>query len=210
MVTLGNNNYNIEIMMKRYWQNYLLPSLTRRGLGVGLLLALLAFTACSSDDDGNKKDDTLTPQKLTGLWVADYAQSATDDGLSWTRVVEDFLFRGDGTGYWECYLLDGNQLVGAEADRDNDATHYTISGNTVTVTIDNSIIKWTLTYADGKLTDTDEGTVYRKATTEQQTLVEQLYNDWKGMNSGTKDDGSTINTDVTDSYTDEPARACRR
>ena len=210
VVTLGNNNYNIEIMMKRYWQNYLLPSLTRRGLGVGLLLALLAFTACSSDDDGNKKDDTLTAQELTGLWVAEYDQSATEDGITWTRVVEDFLFRGDGTGYWEIYLLDANKLVGADGDRDTDKTHYTISGNIVNITIDNSIIECTLTYADGKLTDTDEGVVYRKATTEQQTLVEQLYNDWKGMNSGTKDDGSTINTDVTDTYTDEPARARRR
>ena len=210
VVTLGNNNYNIEIMMKRYWQNYLLPSLTRRGLGVGLLLALLAFTACSSDDDGNKKDDTLTAQELTGLWVAEYDQSATEDGITWTRVVEDFLFRANGTGYWEIYLLDANKLVGADGDRDTDKTHYTISGNIVNITIDNSIIECTLTYADGKLTDTDEGVVYRKATTEQQTLVEQLYNDWKGMNSGTKDDGSTINTDVTDSYTDEPARARRR
>jgi hypothetical protein len=174
---------------------------------------MLLFTACGSDDDDNKKDepkvDALTVEKLAGLWVADYAKSATENGLSWTRVVEDFLFRGDGTGYWECFLLDGNQLVGAEADRDNDATHYTISGNTVTVTRDNSIIKWTLTYADGKLTDTDEGTVYRKATTEQQTLVEQLYSDWQGINSGKQDDGSTINTDVTDTYTDEPARAPR-
>lgn len=175
-----------------------------------LTVGMLLFTACGSSDDDEKKDDPLTPAMLAGLWVADYAQSATEDGKTWTRVMEDFLFRGDGTGYWECYLLDGNQLVDADADRDNDATHYTISGNTVTVTRDNSIIKWTLTYADGKLTDTEEGIVYRKSTTEQQTLVEQLYNDWKGMNSGTKDDGSTIKTDVTDNYTDEPARARRR
>jgi hypothetical protein len=176
-----------------------------------ITVALLTLTACSSSDDNKQEEpkDQLTIEKLAGLWVADYAQSATDDGLSWTRVVEDFLFRGDGTGYWECFLLDGNQLVGAEADRDNDATHYTISGNTVTVTRDNSIIKWTLTYADGKLTDTDEGTVYRKATTEQQTLVEQLYSDWQGMNTGSKDDDSTVKTDVSDSYTDEVARAPR-
>ena len=173
-----------------------------------LAVALLTLTACSSDN-GESKDD-LTVQKLIGLWVSDYKDSGSDDDVSWNRIVKDYVFRADGTGYWECYLLDGNQLVGAEADRDNDATHYTISGNTVTVTRDNSIIKWTLTYADGKLTDTDEGVVYRKATTEQQTLVEQFYNDWKGMNSGTKDDGSTIKTDVTDTYTDEPARARRR
>ena len=171
------------------------------------------FTACGSDDDDNKKDepkvDALTVEKLAGLWVADYAKSATENGITWTRVVEDHLFRADGTGYYESYLLDGQKLAVAEWTRDNCTFRYTISGNTVTV-VDQTGDTWTLTYADGKLTDTDEGTVYRKATTEQQTLVEQLYNDWKGMNSGTKDDGSTINTDVTDSYTDEPARARRR
>ena len=173
-------------------------------------VALLTLTACSSsDDDGGKKDDVLTIEKLAGLWVADYAQSATEDGKTWTRVVEDFLFRADGTGYWEIYLLDANKLVGTDGNRDNDLTHYTISGNTVTITLDNSIIDCTLTYADGKLTD-PEGTVYQKATTEQQALVEQLYNEWQGMNSGEEDDDSTVKTDVNDSYTDEPARAPKR
>ena len=173
-----------------------------------LAVALLTLTACSSDN-GESKDD-LTVQKLAGLWAADYAENKTEGDLHWTRVVADYLFRADGTGYYECFLLDGDNYVGAESARGEDGEgdfHYTISGNTVTVTIDKTGEKWTMTYADGKLTDTEEGIVYRKATTEQQTLVEQLYNDWKGMNSGTKDDGSTINTDVTDSYTDEPARA---
>ena len=177
-----------------------------------LTVGMLLFTACGSDDDGNKKDDTLTAQKLTGLWVADYAQSATDDGLSWTRVVEDFLFRGDGTGYYECFLLDGDNYVGAESARGEDGEgdfHYTISGNTVTVTIDKTGEKWTMTYADGKLSD-PERIAFQKATTAQQTLVEQLYGEWQKANSGTKDDGSTVKTDVTDGYTDEPARVRRR
>ncbi len=46
------------------------------------------------------------------------------------------------------------------------------------------------------------GTVYQKATTEQQALVEQLYSEWQGMNSGEEDDDSTVKTDVNDSYTD--------
>jgi len=169
-----------------------------------IFVALLTLTACSSDDENGK--DPLTVEKLAGLWVADYAQSATENGITWTRVVEDFLFRADGTGYWEIYLLDANKLVGADGDRDKDLTHYTISGNTVKITIDNSIIDCTLTYADGKLTD-PEGTVYHKATMEEQTLVEQLYSEWQGMNSGDEDDGSTVKTDVIDGYTDEPARA---
>ena len=176
-----------------------------------LTIGMLLFTACSSsDDDEEKKGDTLTVEKLAGLWVADYAQNATEDGKTWTRVLEDFLFRADGTGYWEIYLLDANKLVGIDGNRDNDLTHYTISGNTVNITLDNSIIECTLTYADGKLTDPEEGTVYQKATTEQQTLVDQLYSEWQGMNSGNEDDGSTVKTDVNDSYTDEPARSRKR
>ena len=210
MVTLGNNNYNIEIMMKRYWQNYLLPSLTRRGLGVGLLLALLAFTACSSDDD--KKVDDLTVQQLAGLWAADYAENKTEGDLHWTRVVADYLFRADGTGYYECFLLDGDNYVGAESARGEDGEgdfHYTISGNTVTITIDKTGEKWTMTYADGKLSD-PERTAFQKATTAQQTLVEQLYGEWQKANSGKFDDDTTIKTDIKDSYTDEVARAPKR
>jgi hypothetical protein len=200
------------MMMKRYWQNDRLSSLAGRSLGVALLLALFAFTACSSsDDEDDKKVEELTVQQLAGLWAADYAQDKTDGDLHWTRVVEDYLFRADGTGYYESYQMDGSKLVGAQSARGEGSFHYTISGgqqgkNTVTITDDKSNKTWTLTYVDGKLTDT-AGTVLQKATTEQQTLVEQLNADWVGMNSGTIDDGSTIKTDVNDSYTDEPARA---
>ena len=177
-------------------------------LAVGMLL----FTACSSSDDDNKKDDpkvdVLTVEKLAGLWVADYAENGTKDNVSWTRIVEDYLFRADGTGYYESYLLDGQELAVAEWTRDNCSFRYTISGNTVTIA-DQTGDTWTLTYADGKLTDPDDGISVTKATTAQQTLVEWLYAEWQGMNSGGDDDDGNLNTPVTDEYTDEPARAPR-
>ena len=172
-----------------------------------LAVALLTLTACSSDN-GESKDD-LTVQKLIGLWVSDYKDSGSDDDVSWNRIVKDYVFRADGTGYWECFLIDGSKLVGAENVRDNGALHYTISGNTVTVTLDATGEKRTLTYADGKLTDA-EHIVFQRATAAQQTEVEQWYADWQGMNSGEDGDDSTIRTGVTDDYTDEPARARKR
>ena len=178
---------------------------------IWIMLALLAFTACSSDDDDNKVQE-ITVQQLAGLWAADYAENKTEGDLHWTRVVEDYLFRADGTGYYECFLLDGDNYVGAESARGEDGEgdfHYTISGNTVTVTIDKTGEKWTMTYADGKLSD-PERIAFQKATTAQQTLVEQLYGEWQKANSGTKDDDTTVKTDVTDGYTDEPARVRRR
>lgn len=171
-------------------------------------VALLTLTACSSDDDDNKVQE-ITVQQLAGLWAADYAENKTEGDLHWTRVVADYLFRADGTGYYECFLLDGENYVGAESARGEDGEgdfHYTISGNTVTITIDKTGEKWTMTCADGKLSD-PERTAFQKATTAQQTLVEQLYGEWQKANSALKDDDTTIKTDVTDSYTDEPARA---
>ena len=176
------------------------------------MLALLTLTACSSSDDDDKKVDDLTVQQLAGLWVADYAENKTEGDLTWTRVVEDYLFRADGTGYYECFLLNGDNYAGAESARGEDGEgefHYTISGNTVTVTIDKTGEKWTMSYADGKLTD-PERIAFQKATTAQQTLVEWLYSEWQGMNSGEEGDDGNLNTPVTDEYTDEPARARRR
>ena len=79
--------------------------------------------------------------------------------------------------------------------RDEGAFHYTISGNTVSITDDKTSIKWTLTYADGKLTA--QGRTWQKATAEQQTLVNQLYGDWQASNSdtGKTDDSKLENVD---------------
>ena len=145
-------------------------------------------TACSSSDDESKKEEALTPQLLAGLWVAEYAENKTAGDLSWTRVVEDYLFRADGTGYYECYLMNGDNYAGTEYVRGEGGDfHYVISGNTATVTIDKTGETWPITYADGKIID-DEPVTFQKATTAQQTLVEQLYAEWQKANSGTGGD----------------------
>ena len=163
--------------MKRFL-NYLLIAATVCGIS-------FAAASCSKDDDENNVE-ALTAQTLAGLWVIEYTESGTDGDVSWTRVVEDYQLNADGTGYYESYLLDGNKLVEAASVRDNGALHYTISGNTVTVKGDENNMTQTLTYADGKLTA--QGRTWQKATAEQQTLVNQLYGDWQGANSGDDDD----------------------
>ena len=171
------------------------------------MLALLTLNACSSDDE---KED-LTVQQLAGLWVIDYAEDKTEGDLHWTRCVEEYLFRADGTGYYECFLLDGENYAGAEYARGEGGGdfHYTISGNKINGIDDDTGLKWTLTYADGKFVD-DDLFSFQKATTAQQTLVEQLYGEWQKANSGKFDDDTTIKTDIKDSYTDEVARAPKR
>ena len=149
-----------------------------------IISGLSVFTACSSsDDDGEKKIGNLTPEMLAGLWVTDNTVNGQDGDYSWTREVEDYQFNADGTGYYERYLLDGELLVAVKSIRDADTFHYTIDGYTITITGDENNMKQTLTYADGRLTA--QGKTLQKTTTELQTLVNQLYAEWQGGNSGT-------------------------
>ena len=159
------------------------------------LICCISFAAasCSKDDDEKNIED-LTPQTLAGLWVTDYAESGTDGERTWTRAVEDYRFNADGTGYYESYLTDAGKFVKATSVRDYGTLHFTISGNTVTVKGDRSNKTQTLTYADGKLTA--QGKNLLKATAEQQALVDQLYADWQGANSGDDDDNNNGLNDV--------------
>ncbi len=143
-------------------------------LAATLVCSAMTLTACSNED--NNVEKALTAEKIAGLWVADYDDSGTEDDLTWTRVVEDYLFNADGTGYYECYLLYDNKVIGGETVRDN-GIHYIISGNTVKITDDKTGEKWALTYAGGKLID-ETKCVFQNATAAQQTLVNQLYADY--------------------------------
>ena len=155
-----------------------------------LLCGAVLLAACSKDD--GKEAETLTVDKLAGLWVMDTAEKKAEGDMMWTHVVEDIQFNTDGTGYYECYRLDGNIFVNATSVRDNGALHFNISGNTVTITGDTNNMTQTLTYSDGKLV-TAQGKVLQKATAEQQTLVDQLYADWQGANSGSGDENNELN-----------------
>ena len=159
-----------------------------------LMCGTVAFNACKSDNDDEIKVKELTAEMLEGLWVTDNAESGEDGDYSWTRVVEDYKFDADETGYYERYLLDDELLVAVKSVRDADTFHYTISGNTVAITGDENNMAQTLTYADGKLTA--QGKTLQKATTEQQTLIEQLYAEWQAGNSGDDDDDDGNLNDV--------------
>jgi hypothetical protein len=158
-----------------------------------LSVALLTLTACSSDSNDSKFEDQkeqLTKEKLYGIWATDYPKSGNEDGMIWDRVIKVYLFRGDGTGYYECYGLYGNEFVGAEMVRGDGDFHFTISGNTATMIDDATGEEWSIVYEDGKFTD-PELFVFQKATTEQQRLIEQLYGDFQASNSGSESNGDS-------------------
>ena len=159
-----------------------------------LVVGAFAFTACSSSDSKDD-DNVLTAEKLAGVWYANYADDQTEGDQHWTRVVEDYKFNTDGTGYLEYFQIDGNKLVDALFVRNNDKLRYTISGNTVTIAPEGMDFTFDLYYADGKLFTDNGGSPspivqYSKATAAQESEVDQLYAEWKGANSGT--DGESI------------------
>ena len=173
-------------MMKKFNLNLLATMI--------LVVGAFAFTACSSSDSKDD-DNVLTPAKLAGVWYANYADDQTEGDQHWTRVVEDYKFNTDGTGYLEYFQIDGNKLVDALFVRDNDKLRYTISGNTVTIAPEGMDFTFDLYYADGKLFTDNGGSPspivqYSKATAAQESEVDQLYAEWKGANSGT--DGESI------------------
>ena len=161
-----------------------------------LICGTTVFTACSSSDDGENTDDgILTPAKLAGVWYANYADDQTEGDQHWTRVVEDYKFNTDGTGYLEYFQIDGKKLVDALFVRNNDKLRYTINGNTVTIAPEGLDFTFDLYYADGKLFTDNGGSPspivqYSKATAAQESEVDQLYAEWKGSNSGA--DGESI------------------
>ena len=173
-------------MMKKFNLNLLATMI--------LVVGAFAFTACSSSDSKDD-DNVLTPAKLAGVWYANYADDQTEGDQHWTRVVEDYKFNTDGTGYLEYFQIDGNKLVDALFVRNNDKLRYTISGNTVTIAPEGMDFTFDLYYADGKLFTDNGGSPspivqYSKATAAQESEVDQLYAEWKGANSGT--DGESI------------------
>ena len=111
-------------------------------------------------------------QEVACQWVADYAEEGVDPetGLTDNRVVEVYEFLDNNTGYYECYLLNGDELVNAEYVRgENGDFHYEVEGGLdyrstikqrkMDVCLDIKIVLldwsywWTVRYDDGLLDD---------------------------------------------------------
>ena len=152
-------------------------------LAVTLMGCGAIFTACNKE----KTEEPLTPETLTGLWVSDHADRGSDGDRTWTRTVEDYQFLSDGTCRYESFQLNAGKYVKATSIRDFVGRHYTMVNDTVTVTSDDSDLLQKFVYSGGKLTS--QGLALEKATSEQKTLVDQLYADWQGMNSASDEVG---------------------
>jgi hypothetical protein len=148
--------------------------------GLGMLSSCEKFEAANRD--------------VQCQWICDFAEEGISarTGLEYNRVVEVYEFFENGTGYYECYLLNGDELVSANYVRgENGNFRYEVEGDldlrstvakknaqvSLDITVyllDRSWTPWTVRYADGLITD-GEGGVFTPATEAQREQILQLY-----------------------------------
>ncbi|MBR6276882.1 MAG: lipocalin family protein [Prevotella sp.] len=144
------------------------------------------FTSCGKDDNSGTPD---TGEKaLQFQWIADYAEVVTAEvDIPHTRVVKVYEFFDDGTGYFEHYLLNGDELKYAKYARgENGDFTYTVVGNQVTVSVADFYgeqkTSWTLSFANNKMSDPD-GREFRHTTEAEREQILKRYEEWHGGSS---------------------------
>ena len=87
-------------LMNKYLKRYILPSLTGRGMGVGLLLLSLCFTSCSDQlelaPQGEFTADQLTDESIEGLMSSAYqgleAHFFEDNNAAFAGPITNWVF----------------------------------------------------------------------------------------------------------------------
>ena len=133
-----------------------------------LSVALLALTACSNDDNPAEE----VTDNVTGSWICQYAE----EGYTWLDdpydyVVQYYRFHDDGMGFYEIYYFKDNELILLDYGRDwYEDFIYSAKGGQVQVTYEFDEVSWTLSYANGQLTD-QQGHRFAPSTEEQDEQV---------------------------------------
>ena len=172
-----------------------------------IISGLGVLTSCEKFEEAN--------HDILCQWICDHAEEGISarTGLEYSRVVEVYEFFENGTGYYECYLLNGDELVSANYVRgENGNFRYDVEGgldlrSTVAkknahicldltiFLLDRSWTPWTVRYADGLITD-GEGGVFTPATEAQREQILQLYESRNVAGLSEKIIGKWIRADV--------------
>ncbi len=136
-------------------------------MAVAMLGCLAAMNACIPGGDPSPKRQV----DLVGEWVTDYPEEGTFDEMPYDRVVEHYAFFIDNTGYYELFLLKGEQLVGAEYVRGPEGKFK----YQMLVTGDIGVMHsyedyWPMKLTNGVLLDPEE-LVYHRATEEMKAQM---------------------------------------
>ena len=162
----------------------------------------LALASCSSSDD--KGNDPVTPvetDKLPSWWISAYDDKGTVPGdtegeeIDYTRVLQVYLFREDGTGKWQKFFMkEGSGIVKSYGDifaiqPGGDFT-YTENGGKVSITLAQAYAvdasrSWEMTFADGKVIGKDGDISFEMTrTVDVQTAIDVEIKKMLGANSG--------------------------
>lgn len=196
-----------------------------------LIVALVATTSCSNNDDDNASINPLA-EKIVGTWLAEYEVEGTltveGEARAFSRIIDVYNF-DDVTkvNIWNRYFFSGESpdpfadLGGGSGSLGKIDFTSTADGTINVTLIGTDIVKPSdlplyaplsrlLHYGDDTITATGiDGrtiTLLRADDEEQQQLL-----DWNvRLHGGYDNNGNAIDTDVTDKNADEPSRVRRR
>jgi len=117
-----------------------------------VVVAVLGFTACTSDNEDNPNVNPTDPDALVGIWVGDLSgktQSLWNYGKAWNV----WKFNADGTGVCDVYFMAGDEPVALQ----HQPFTYTAKAGIITVTMADG--PWDDSYkiVGDRLTIGDEG-----------------------------------------------------
>ena len=138
-------------------------------MAVAMLCCVAAMNSCVPGGDLTPK----SPKDLVGDWVTEYAEAGVFEGASYDRVVEHYAFSACETGYFELFLLKGDEIVGAKYVRGSKSSfRYRMVGTgDIGVMATSNGDYWKMKLADGVLVDPADNTEYTKAS---EAMKEQM------------------------------------
>lgn len=158
-------------------------------MAVAMLCCVAAMNSCVPGGDISPK----SPKDLVGDWVTEYPEDGVFEGAAYDRVIEHYSFSLNESGYFEQFLLNDNELLGAKYARGPKASfRYRLVGTgDIGVMAASDGHYWKMKLADGVLIDPADNTEYTRATElmkkqmtflvnclEPEWLAEQLIGKW--------------------------------
>lgn len=139
----------------------------------------LALFCCMAVVNGCYPGSELMPKDLKGIigdWMMDYEEDGFIDELPYDRVVEHYAFFENNTGFYECFYLLGDKLVGSYLNREEGSFKYgLIAPGHVGVYHSKDQVGY-VRFMDGKLSDPDRWVCSRPS----EEMVAQM-NTWANL-----------------------------
>jgi hypothetical protein len=88
-------------------------------MSLAMLCCLAAMNACIPGEPLPKE-----LQGLVGEWVTDFPEEGVINNMTYDHVIEHYAFFENNTGYYECFHMNGDLLVGSEYLRGEEESSF--------------------------------------------------------------------------------------